>query len=343
MKHIKFPKIVQFDQIIRHVSDHSRFVGLDDTGEPIFDHTKTLPTLTFTGTTKLHGTNSSIIKDLRTGNVQIQSRQNIISPVYDNAGFAGYVTSNMSSFLEMFIDIENRLQINDDTHVCIWGEWVGGNIQKGVALTKLSKRFVVFAVSLYNDVTETHRWSNHFYFTDKYNDIDVYRIDQFPTWSIDIDFNQPKLVQNWLIERTLEVDKECPVGKYFGVSDCGEGIVWSAVYDGTIIRMKIKGESHQSSKIKTIAPVDQEKVKSVYEFIDFSVTDNRLEQGIEQVFTSNGKIPDIKMTGEFIKWVVNDIISEELHTLTSNGLEVGDVKCKIATKAGQWFSKRYKK
>jgi len=47
---IKFPSIEQFRNVIRHVQTHARFVGKDENGDAIYDHSKPLPTLKFRGT-----------------------------------------------------------------------------------------------------------------------------------------------------------------------------------------------------------------------------------------------------------------------------------------------------
>jgi alpha-acetolactate decarboxylase len=78
-------------------------------------------------------------------------------------------------------------------------------------------------------------------------------------------------------------------------------------------------------------------MNSVNEFVDYSVTENRLNQAIEQVFTSNNLRTDIKNTGDFIKWIMNDVLKEETDTLVKNNLIWKDVQGVIAKKASRWF------
>ncbi len=92
-----------------------------------------------------------------------------------------------------------------------------------------------------------------------------------------------------------------------------------------------------SSKVKTPVEIDVEKMNSVNEFVDYCVTENRLNQGIEQVFTCNNLRPDIKNTGDFIKWISKDILKEETDTLVKSDLIWKDVSGVIAKKASQWF------
>lgn len=51
----KFPHINQFRNVIREVTDSTRYVGKDENGGAIFDPNIRLPVLKFFGTTKIHG------------------------------------------------------------------------------------------------------------------------------------------------------------------------------------------------------------------------------------------------------------------------------------------------
>ena len=44
----------------------------------------------------------------------------------------------------------------------------------------------------------------------------IYNIEDYETYEIEIDFNYPQLAQNKIIEMTIAVEDECPVGKAFG-------------------------------------------------------------------------------------------------------------------------------
>jgi hypothetical protein len=181
----------------------------------------------------------------------------------------------------------SNVDLNDNT-ISIYGEFAGGNIQKGVGITNLPKSFFIFGVKVSpfpiegEDKPRTAYWVDY---TDLGNsEVRIYNIDDFPTYSLEIDFNYPELVQNKLSELTLAVEEECPVAKAFGFSGVGEGIVWSCEYKGVVHRFKVKGERHSSSKVKTLASVDVEKINSIKEFVDYAVTESRFSQGIEKVF-----------------------------------------------------------
>jgi hypothetical protein len=333
-KMITFPEIGQFRQIIKVINDNTRYSGKDENGDAIFDASKRLPTLTFTGTVKLHGTNAGVTLT-KDGDIYPQSRENVISVEKDNAGFAFFVESNK----EVFKDFFKTLDIRDADYITIFGEWAGGNIQKGVAINGLPKMFVIFAVKLsYDDEAKTNYFlkneeTNHL----KNVDAKIYNVLDFENYTIDIDFENPHLAQNKLIELTMAVEAECPVGKAFGNLGTGEGIVWKCDTERGTIRFKVKGEKHSSSKVKTLATVDTEKVSSIKEFAEYVVTESRLEQAIEKVFTSVNEQIDIKKMGDFLRWITNDVIKEEMDTLKDNGLEPKEVTNAISNVARKWF------
>jgi hypothetical protein len=163
----------------------------------------------------------------------------------------------------------------------------------------------------------------------------IFNIRQFPKFEVEIDFDKPTLVQNMLIEITETVEAECPVGKAFHVSGTGEGVVWTAVTDKSLI-FKVKGEKHSASKVKKLASVDMDLVASIEEFVDNTVTENRLNQGLENVTL------DVKSTGDFIRWVFNDIITEEADVIEASGLEPKNIGKYVSDKAKKFFFERIK-
>lgn len=125
------------------------------------------------------------------------------------------------------------------------------------------------------------------------------------------------------------------------ISMIGEGIVYKTETERGTLRMKIKGEKHSVSKVKVLAPVNTEKINSIKEFAEYAVTESRLEQGIEKVFTSVNQQIDIKKIGEFLKWIANDIVKEEIDTLKDNGLEPKEVNGAISNIARNWFLEKW--
>lgn len=310
----KFPSLSQFRNIVKEVKTNHDFQGKDENGNAIYEHKEKYPTLEFVGTVKLHGTNAGIVK--YKDRIEFQSRERIITPLSDNMGFASkYTGVDLDSIFSKF---------EFDDYVAIYGEWCGASIQKGVALSQLQdKRFVIFAVDVdgeWQDFDETLRDES----------LNIFNVFQFFTYPVSIDFNQPELIQNKLIELTLQVEEECPAGRFFGVSGIGEGIVFECVSNKKL-RFKSKGEKHSISKVKTLNAINPEVIENVAKFVEYAVTENRLNQGLENVEL------DVKKTGDFIKWVSSDIIKEELDVLQANNLEYKNVASQVALKAKQFF------
>lgn len=335
MQHSKFTDIGQFRDAIRNIKHAAQFVGVAENGELIMDRQAEMPTVSFHGTIKLHGTNAGVAQD-KDGNIWYLGRKQVVTVEKDNAGFAFFAESHKENFIPFFQAIRENNDIVDET-VIFYGEWCGKGIQKGIAITELPKMFMIFAVKVVPEEGE-----NYYLTRDKYCDFQdpvnrIFNIHQFPSFDIDIDFSNPAEAQNQLTDLTLEVEKECPVGKAFGINGIGEGIVWEGHYKNNRYIFKTKGEKHSSSKVKKIVHVDPEKVNSIKEFVEYTVTENRLNQAIEQVFTCNAIEPSRKGTGDFLRWIVQDIHKEEMDTMVENNLEPKDVNGKLSEKARNWF------
>lgn len=98
------------------------------------------------------------------------------------------------------------------------------------------------------------------------------------------------------------------------------------------------GSAHYygTSKVKTIASVDPEKFDNVEKFVDATCTVNRMEQGLEKL-REKGLELDVKNTGEYLKWISQDIAREEADTLFASNLTMKDVGGKISGKARLFF------
>jgi hypothetical protein len=246
---------------------------------------------------------------------------------------------------KFFSTLIEKVDSKDADYVTIFGEWCGGNIQKNVAICELEKMFVIFGVKLsFKDEKRANVYLKDEYFKGLSDeDNRIFNTLNFKTFEMDIDFSNPKLVQNELVDITTEVEKMCPVGKHFGIEGIGEGVVWKFINeDGSISQFKVKGGKHAGkSKVKKTQIVDTEKLNTITEFADYSVTEERLNQGIERVFTNNGEDLDIKKLGVFIKWVMSDILEEEMDVLTDNKLEPKDIGKYISNRCRNWFLEKW--
>jgi hypothetical protein len=316
---IKYPSIEQFRHIVRTVQLQHDYQGKDDAGEPIYQHTSPYPILTLNGTVKLHGTNAGIVR-YKDGSTKFQSRERELTLEQDNAQFMLTMSCKQLDFLFDGIDF--------DESIAVYGEWCGQGIQTGVAVSQLPRMFVIFGWKV------DGQWKHGILKSDHLQQI--YDIREFETYSVDVDFNQPEYAQAKIVELTLAVEAQCPVGKYFGIDGVGEGIVFSTVYNGEVLRFKSKGEKHSASKVKTIAAVNVEELESLNAFVDYAVTELRLKQGLEKL-TEMGKPLDRTSTGDFIRWVISDIVKEETDTITQNNFDVGKINPLVSKKAKNWF------
>lgn len=363
-KHIMFPEIGQFRSTVKKVTDRA------------LDALINRPTINFTGSCKLHGTNAAVSCGLTdTADYWTQSREHIITPTKDNAGFASFVKSE-EAYFKLLLANAAQIFVGDskpDSILSIFGEWCGGNVQKAdIAISNLPKMFVVFGVSVSSGTTDAGE-TIHNWFDKKQIELlmksrllrtdgagasahlvtaptTIKCIYDFQTWEISIDFANPELSQNQLGEWTMAVEKQCPVGAALGVTGVGEGIVWVAFpsknpnagvrLDDLIF--KVKGEKHSSSKVTTLAAVDIEKVGTIKAFVESVLTDSRLNQGMQLLRSKNPEV-SVKQTGDFIKWVSGDVVKEESDTIATNNLDMKDVMPAVSKAAREWFIKEVNK
>lgn len=318
-----FTDIKQFRDVVRSIRQHHDYKGKNEREEAIYLHDTPYPTIKFRGTVKLHGTNSAIVK-YSDGTIKFQSRERDLTLQDDNHDFM-LAMSN--------INVEKLFEgIKFQDHCAIYGEWCGSGIQKSVAISQLPKMFIIFGIRVDDVYLPIEDFSQL-----KMEENRVFNILQFEHFYLDIDFNEPELAQNKLVELTQEVENECPVGKYFGINGTGEGIVWESILStGERYIFKVKGTKHSSSKVKKLAEVDIEQIDSIKEFVEYAVTENRLSQGIDKM-RELGIPLVIESTGEYLRWVYNDVIKEEKDTIIKNQLEVKKLGAFVSQKARQYW------
>ena len=284
------------------------------------------------GTVKIHGTNSSVGLDLKDNSLFYQSRNRVLSLDDDNYDFAKYIEDNKTEFLKIFDEIKNKINTEKYDSIIIYGELAGKGIQNKVAVSQIDRFFAPFSIVGVNK--------------DTVDELDVklsinesirfYPVETFGIYNIQLDLDNVHLAQQEIKDLTISVENECPVGKYFGVSGTGEGIVFTD--ETKQYSFKSKGEKHSVSKVKIIANVDIEKINKIKDFVDYSVTENRLNQGIEYLKEMNKEL-DISSMGDFLRWLANDVLKEEQDVISENGLD-NDLKAimkSVSSKGRKWF------
>lgn len=341
---IAFPSIGQFRNVIKNVQSTSQYLGKDEEGNVLLDRDAISPALTYRGYVKLHGTNAAVISN-PDGSIYPQSRKRVLTVESDNFGFADFVYNRVGNWDKLFGSIAVCVDADlSNSKIAVYGEWCGPGVQKNVALDQLKdKCFVIFAVRLIHSDDTTEWLSLSALSPDMISPHDrVKFITEFPFYGMTIDFAKPSLSQNSLAAITEKVEECCPVAKALGgVEGIGEGVVWICTDEGRTDEsywFKVKGEKHSVSNVKTLAEVDPELVKSCNEFIDLTVTENRLQQGV-QTLVEDGVELSIKSTGVFLKWVYQDILKEESDVLEASHLSSKAIGGPISKKAKDWWFK----
>ena len=325
----KYPKIGQYRNVVKEVKRKAEFIGLDENGDPKYDALRGKPTLLFTGTVKLHGTNSGVV--YHKGKVTAQSRNRPLTATSDNHGFAKWVEEHSEWFIKTF----EKYLLPSEFPTILFGEWCGKGIQKGVAISQLERMFVAFDIFL--DRGEEGHYlhkANLAHFENP--DIGVYNKLMFPVYELAIDFDAPEDYQNQLVEITNKVEKQCPVGEHFNAEGIGEGVVWVAYYLGEKLRFKVKGPKHSETKTKNLSLVDIEKINNIKEFVEYSVTENRMAQCFKNYDKPDDEL-SMKHIGAFLKYSVSDIISEEQDTINRNNIDKKMVGKYLSNAAKGWF------
>ena len=357
---IKYPSISQFRQIVKEITERACFVGLDEEGKAKFDYLKPKPVIEFSITPKAHGTNAGACYSEPDG-LWCQSRENIITTEKDNMGFAWFIEQNKENVISIIKELAKENNINLNTHIIsIYMEWIGKGIQKNVAISELEKCAVIFEhfkLSPIEPQQDNEGEKAKWFKTISYSDFGVPRptiewvespqnkifnimnFDISPTKNISIDFNNPERAQNELIKIMEEVEAECPIGKAFGVSGTGEGVVISHLTeDGSLIQAKVKGEKHSNSKVKTLKPVDTEKLDKIDKCVEEICHEWRFSQGLREVFgVDYEKTIDRSKIGLYLKFVGQDTLKEESSIISDYGFEPKDVMGKVQQKAKDYF------
>lgn len=339
-----YPSIESFQKLKKTVSLIESFnrhaAGIRDDFAP-------LPTMKFDYTVKLHGTNAGIHYSNENG-FSFYSRSRQLALLSDNQGFCQYaIKKSVIDSLKFIIrGLGVWYHLNS---ISFHGEWCGEGIQNGVAINKLPKMFVIFGIRFYytfdNEIKKA--WLNPYLLLSllpksvikSLNDERIFFSYQFPHGTIEIDMEHPEDAMKIIDEMVEAIDKECPVGKFFGVNGTGEGLVFTHFCkSGNVLQFKAKGASHSVVKKRTPSGVDTSKMNEAESFADNVLAEHRLMQGIEYLNQNNQPISE-ESTGPFIQWMIGDVFKEEQDVIVENNLDAKAVKTALAKKSREWFFK----
>lgn len=361
---ITFGSIEKIETVVRNISHQARYIGLDEDGNPKYNPNQELPKIVAIGTEKIHGSNAAVCYSIPDG-FWVQSRKNIITPESDNAGCAFAATQNQNAWMIIIGNLAEEYNIDlNENIISVYYEWSGGNIQKKSAVTGLDKRAIIFRyfkvspmVPQMDDQGQETRavWKKTVISVKADSDFSVwvnepianiYNIMNFPTASVEIDFNSPKMSFNKMIELVDILEESSLVGEAFNIKgNIGEGYVFTFEYKDNVHRFKVKGEKHANSKVKTLSPVDEEKEQVKIEFANYAANALRLEQAWQNTFGIENELmePTVAATGTFMRFVIADVWKEESEVAHEKGLEPKVVNGMISKVARAWFMEQLQK
>jgi tRNA-binding EMAP/Myf-like protein len=293
-------------------------------------------TITYRAKIKLHGTNAGVQVTTK-GKVAAQKRSQIITSQSDNAGFAAWVESNLEYF--------SALKTTEN--ITIFGEWCGGDIQKGVAISQLGKKiFAVFAIQIGDDLTTPKKLELR---PEKIAQMlpehqDIYVLPYYGE-AITLNFgNEAQIIAaadiiNKMVEAVETVDPW--VKATFGIEGVGEGLVMYPDTDSIVEKtnyteymFKAKGVKHQVIKSKNPVSIAPEKVENITQFVQLFVTEARLQQAVTEA--CDGQY-EMKKIGDFLKWFALDVQKESVAELETAGLTWKEVNKPLMNDAKEWY------
>lgn len=340
-KHISYPKIHQFANVIRGITRKCTFMGYDETEKPIYDGSIEKPVLTCYGTVKLHGTNASICYNSDDG-FWVQSRNQILRNS-DNCGFKKFCDDNKVEMTEIINNIIEEHKIDTKLYtVSVYGEWAGKGVQKNVAISELEKAFYIFGVKITkpSDPEFVNYWLPYEKY--RFKSDSIWNIYEFQTFEVEVDFNNPKLSQEKFYELTKMVGDECPVAKHFGVSGIGEGIVYKCDYKGETHTFKCKDERHAGeSRVKKVKKGNSELETKLLKITNMVTPVWRLKQMFDKI-TNNSEDMSRKYIAGYIKLVLDDIVEEESVVLEENDVNLKQIRSYISNICRKYFIEQSK-
>lgn len=325
--------------LIWQINKHRSTTGI--AGEPFPEQT----TFPFVGTTKLHGTHADIVFQPG-GGIRYQSRNCYLTSESDSHGFAEFCDCRRPALHRMREMIEEAWSerhaestISKDHPIVMAGEWIGTGIQKGMAVSQLSKRFVLCGVKV-NGIWEPI----YEYGSIGDADVGIYNISVGGIYHLDISLEDEGAAYMKEAEKlTMQIVESCPFGKVFGVDGSGEGIVWTpashtALPNASELWYKTKLETFRTPVIKaqpTKDPTAVERSARAKQFAEVICSEARMEQAWDYL-RETGLEQSKKSMGSFLSWLWNDIEVEEKVEIQE--ADVGsDYKVEGARIAKTWF------
>ena len=291
----------------------------------------------------VHNSNAAV--RIEKGQVFFQKRSADVTPLHDNAGFAGWA----------------QLVDWSTTNDCIiYGEWAGPGVQKSDAVSQIDrKRFFVYAVVINQETGNPDEpFEEMLIFEPEIirhyipDHPDVYLLPWFddPTTLNYRDLEGAREFSDLLNTRVEQIGKCDPyIQENFDVEGPGEGLVVAPYHPQGYLPLwlwnsycfKVKSEAHLTQKTSNgkSASVYVEIPGSVHDFCDAFVTDVRAEQMIQEHCEGSYAM---QQTGNFLKAMNLDILKESKNELAALGVEWAVVQKEITRRAVAWLKAKNK-
>lgn len=315
-------------------------------------------TVDLTGFVKVHGTNFgvSLLKD---GSLQYQSRERVLDLSKENFyNTFNYFFLNLKE--ETLKSMLSPLMNDTCESVMVYGEIFGKGVQGKVGVSNFETSFMAFSlVRIYKDENDEQRKEHlDLNLLPSIPEKRFYKKTDFKTFNYTLKLDDIKSCFDDLMALTLEVEECCPVA--FAIDSTidvktGEGIVWEGHinlpnFKKTII-FKTKGEKHKrgGDKSQKAQRVREEKVytdeqnTAIQDFIELTVTEDRLEQGFEFLINSGISL-EMKNMRFYLEWLQDDIHKEHSHEFLeivgSTGLDWKPINKNICTIGVETFKQK---
>lgn len=267
--------------------------------------------------------NSNMAVCYSQGELWVQGRKHIRTLLGDQNGMAAFVESTKEHWLELIIQLQVKYDIDCNNNTLVLDmEWAGSSIQKGNAAcsgTDKAAYLFDYARIVTNNTNEIVYISTEGY---DQREAKIYNMKSFGNYSITLDFNRPTECEAALKQMAESVEANSPIAAYFNKPDnVGEGVYLIGFHEGTMYRLKAKGEKHGGKpKEPRQSKLTDEQSEHLQATADKLTPVWRINQAITELNAT-----ELKHTGEVIKWVLADIVKEELSTLTDAKLTLKEV------------------
>ena len=181
-KHISYGQIPQFRNLIRGLTLHYQYEGLDENGDPIYNINKELPIVPLRSTIKIHGSNAGI--SLQNDEIVFLTRNRVASG--GHFGFVEMMKHREEVSRSLFDQIKETSDWTDGEIISVWGEICGPGVQKGIAMAQCQNNYWVIFGAKITDQEGEGRWIQNIKDL-KCEDDRVFNIYDFPTTTFAVD------------------------------------------------------------------------------------------------------------------------------------------------------------